>query len=179
MNYRKIFNLLWILIALSIGFMFLVIACGVTTGALAQSRYCSSSALGEGWTTVDGSNFVRIPGADKYCVSTGDQVQLPPGEGCLTFSMRGNFEEMLKLVNYKGGTEAACKLDHWAYRGGTPPEGSPSTSRSGGSSQSAAPKIVWTEAQLMGIDILISIIHSPDIPPNIGEAWAAQYPGGG
>jgi hypothetical protein len=35
---------------------------------------------------------------------------------------------------------------------------------------------IWTESQLMGIDILIRIINDPTIPDNIGEIWAAQYP---
>lgn len=53
-----------------------------------------------------------------------------------------------------------------------------SSPRSGSSSKPKSPMdtYIWTESQLMGIDILIRIINDPTIPDNIGEIWAAQYP---
>lgn len=57
--------------------------------------------------------------------------------------------------------------------------GSSSTvSRSPSKPVSPMDSYVWTEMQLMGINILIRIIHDPAIPDNIGEVWAAQYPVG-
>ncbi len=113
--------------------------------------YCRvAKSIGNGTWAWGGKTRVELPKVTIY---------FDPGGGCQSWGT-GN-HTVIKPSN--------C---------GSSPS-TPNNSARSPASSSAAPSIVWTAEQLMGIDILISIIHSPNIPPNIGEAWAAQYPGGG